>query len=151
MANKQEQKPIQIQFRLTGVEEKQFVALVNEWPTEEMQVNNQVQFNVETDKRIVRCVCSFEYKLNDITQLILAVETSFDFAPDSWSAMYQLQGDQWVLPAGLLQHLADITIGAARGIMAVRTKDKGFPAVILPLVSTAQVIQNNLAVPRKKD
>ena len=63
--------------------------------------------------------------------------------------MYQLQGDQWVLPAGLVQHLADVTIGASRGILAVRTEEAGLPKQILPLLSPAQIIQNNLALPRQ--
>ncbi|MBQ2457901.1 MAG: hypothetical protein II275_07085, partial [Bacteroidaceae bacterium] len=68
---------------------------------------------------------------------------------EGWSAMYQLQGDQWVLPAGLVQHLADVTIGASRGILAVRTEEAGLPKQILPLLSPAQIIQNNLALPRQ--
>ncbi len=143
-------KPIQIQFKLTDVQEIQFATLVNEWPTTEQQVNNQLQFNVETDKRLVHCVTNYEYKQNDITQLILVVQTTFEFMTESWSAMYQLQGDEWILPAGLLQHLADITIGASRGILAVRTQEQGFPRIILPLVHTAQIIKNNLRVPRKQ-
>ncbi len=146
----EQQQQIKVQFRLTDIEEKQFVTLVNEWPQGEMQVSNQIQFNVDTESRIVRCSVSFEYKLNDITQMILSVENTFEFSPDSWSSMYQLQGDHWLLPAGLLQHLADITLGSARGIMAARTKDMGFPTIIIPLISTQQVIKNNLSVPRKQ-
>ena len=63
--------------------------------------------------------------------------------------MYQLQGDRWVLPAGLVQHLADITIGASRGILAVRTEEAGLPKQILPLLSPAQMIRDNLALPRQ--
>ncbi len=142
-------KQIQVHFKLTDVQEVQFASLVNEWPQGEQQVTNQLNFNAETDKRIVRCLAHFEYKQNDITQLLLTVQTVFDFAPESWSAMYQLQGDEWILPAGLLQHMADITIGAARGILSVRTAEKGFPRVVLPLISPAQVIRNNIRFPRK--
>ena len=115
----QQQKQIQIQFRLMDVKQLQFVNLANEWPNGEMQINNQLQFNCDTEKRVVRCNANFEYKKNDITQLILSVQTVFEFTRDSWSSLYQLEGDQWVLPAGLVQHMADITIGSARGIMAV--------------------------------
>ena len=144
-----EQKQIQINFRLTDVREVQFVKLANEWPEGEIQIGNQLQFSSETDKRIVHCTAHFEYKKNDITQLILTVQTTFEFAREGWSAMYQLQGDQWVLPAGLVQHLADVTIGASRGILAVRTEETGLPKQILPLLSPAQIIQNNLALPRQ--
>lgn len=143
-----QEKQIQIQFKLVDVQEVQFATLTNEWPEGELQVGNQLQYNAETDKRMVRCLASFEYKQNDITQLILSVQTVFEFAPESWSAMYQLQSDSWVLPAGLLQHMADITIGSARGILAVRAEEKGFPRVVLPLISPAQVIQNNISFPR---
>lgn len=143
-----EQKQIQVNFRLTDVREVQFVKLANEWPEGEIQIGNQLQFSSDTEKRIVRCTANFEYKKNDITQLILSVQTSFEFAREGWSAMYQLQGDQWVLPAGLVQHMADVTIGAARGIMAVRSVEAGIPRQILPLVSPAQIIKNNLALPR---
>jgi len=146
----EKEKQIQVHFKLADVQEVQFASLVNEWPEGEQQVNNQLNFNAETDKRIVRCLAHFEYKKNDITQLILTVQTVFDFAPESWSAMYQLQGDEWILPAGLLQHMADITIGAARGILSVRTQEKGFPRIVLPLISPAQIIRNNIRFPRKQ-
>jgi len=148
--NMEKEKQIQVHFKLADVQEVQFASLVNEWPEGEQQVNNQLNFNAETDKRIVRCLAHFEYKKNDITQLILTVQTVFDFAPESWSAMYQLQGDEWILPAGLLQHMADITIGAARGILSVRTQEKGFPRIVLPLISPAQIIRNNIRFPRKQ-
>ena len=141
----QQQKQIQIQFRLMDVKQLQFVNLANEWPEGEMQINNQLQFNCETDKRIVRCNANFEYKKNDITQLILGVQTVFEFTRDSWSSLYQLNEDQWVLPAGLVQHMADITIGSARGIMAVRSEEAGIPKQILPLVNPGQMLRNNIA------
>ena len=149
----QQQKQIQIQFRLMDVRQLQFVNLANEWPEGEMQINNQIQFNCETDKRTVRCNANFEYKKNDITQLILGVQTVFEFTRDSWSSLYQLNEDQWVLPAGLVQHMADITIGSARGIMAIRSEEAGIPKQILPLVNPGQMLRNNIAfkrVPQQK-
>ena len=86
----EQQKQIQIQFRLVDVQELQFVNLSKQWPEGELQVNNQLQFNCDTEKRIVRCVTNFEYKKNDITQLILGVQTVFEFAREGWSAMYDL-------------------------------------------------------------
>ena len=65
----QQQKQIQIQFRLMDVRQLQFVNLANEWPEGEMQINNQIQFNCETDKRIVRCNANFEYKKNEKLRL----------------------------------------------------------------------------------
>ena len=146
---RQNQKQIQVQFRLLDVRQLQFATLTNEWPDGELQITNQIQFNGETDKRIVRCTAHFEYKKNDITQLILGVQTVFEFTRDSWSTLYQLQGDQWVLPAGLVQHMADITIGATRGILAVRTEEAGFPRVVLPIMAAGQFIRNNLSLKRQ--
>ncbi|MBR5466122.1 MAG: hypothetical protein IKU79_01750 [Bacteroidaceae bacterium] len=62
--------------------------------------------------------------------------------------MYNLSGDQWILPAGLVHHLTDITIGAARGILAVRTDDAGFPRAMLPLVNPQQFMRDDLRFPR---
>lgn len=145
----QKQKQIQVQFRLLDVRQLQFATLTNEWPDGELQITNQIQFSSETDKRIVRCTAHFEYKKNDITQLILSVQAVFEFAREGWSAMYNLQGDEWVLPAGLVQHLADITIGATRGILAVRTEEAGFPRVVLPMMAAGQFIRNNLSLKRQ--
>lgn len=145
----QQQKQIQIQFRLLDIQQLQFVNLANEWPEGEMQITNQLQFNSETDKRIVRCTANFEYKKNDITQLIMSVQSTFEFAREGWSAMYQLQGDQWILPAGLIQHMADLTISAARGIMAVRSEEAGLPKLILPLINAGQILKDNLAFKRQ--
>ena len=143
------QKQIQIQFRLLDIQQLQFVNLASKWPEGEMQINNQIQFNCETDKRIVHCKTHFEYKKNDITQLLFSVQTTFEFAREGWSAMYQLDGDQWILPAGLVQHMADLTIGSARGILAVRSEvEEGLPKLLLPLVNPAQVLNSNLCFKR---
>ena len=144
----EQQKQIQIQFRLVDVQELQFVNLSKQWPEGELQVNNQLQFNCETEKRLGRCVTNFEYKKNDITQLILGVQTVFEFAREGWSAMYDLNGDQWILPVGLVQHIADMTIGAARGILAIRTEEAGLPKQILPLINPGQILQNNISFKR---
>ncbi len=143
-------KTIQLKYRLIDIDEMQFHSFVNEWSKEEMQVGSKLDFNPDVMKRTVRCVVESEYKLNDITQLIIQVQNTFEFTADSWSALYQLQGDQWLLPAGLLQQMADATINSARGILAVRTKDLGFPAVLLPPVDVRKVVNKNLIVPRRK-
>ena len=144
----QTQKQVQIQFRLADVRQLQFVNLSNGWPEGELQVNNQLQFNCDTEQRLVRCNVNFDYRKNDITQLIFGVQSVFEFTRESWSTLYQLDGDQWVLPAGLVQHMADITIGAARGILAIRSEEAGIPKQILPLVNPGQVLRSNIAFKR---
>ena len=44
--------------------------------------------------------------------------------------------------------MADITIGSARGIMAVRSEEAGIPKQILPLVNPGQMLRNNIAFKR---
>lgn len=144
----EQQKQIQIQFRLVDIQELQFVNLSKQWPEGELQVNNQLQFNCDTEKRMVKCVTNFEYKKNDITQLLLGVQTVFEFAREGWSAMYDLKGDQWILPMGLVQHIADLTIGAARGILAIRSEEAGLPKLMLPLINPGQILKNNISFKR---
>ena len=86
--------------------------------------------------------------MNDITQLLLSVETGFEFERESWSALYDLSSDSWIIPAGLLHHITDLTLSAARGILSVRTEDAGFPRVMLPLVDPRQFMRNNLSLKR---
>ena len=145
---KDKQRQVQIQFKLADVHQVQFATLCNQWPTGEMQVGTQINFNSDTEKRLVRCLANIEYKLNDITQLLLSVETIFEFERDSWSAMYDLQSDSWILPSGLLHHITDLTLGAARGILSARMDDAGFPRVMLPLVDPRQFIRDNLSLRR---
>ncbi|MCR4921815.1 MAG: hypothetical protein K5945_08965 [Bacteroidaceae bacterium] len=142
------EKQVQIQFRLLDIKPLQFVTLTNSWPEGDQQITNQLQFSSDTERRIVRCTANFEYKQNDITQLIITVQSSFEFAREGWSAMYRLQGDEWILPVGLVQHLADITIGATRGILAVRSEENGLPRIILPMMAAAQFVKTNLSLKR---
>lgn len=145
---KHEQNQIQLQFKLNDVRQVQFVKLCNEWPGGEMQVGNQINFSSDTEKRLVRCLLNIEYKLNDITQLILSVESVFEFERMSWSALYRLNEDEWVLPVGLLHHMADLTIGAARGILAARCDDNNIPRLMLPLVDPRQFMKADLRLKR---
>ena len=143
-----QEKQIQIQFMLKDVQQVQYLTLTDQWPDGELQIGNQINFNCDTEHRILRCLARFEFKKNDITQLMLDVQSVFEFAREGWSAMYNLQQDSWILPAGLMQHLTDITIGAARGILAVRTEESGFPRVMLPLLNPQQIIRQNARFPR---
>ena len=142
------QQQIQIQFKLNDVRQVQFVTLCNEWPEGELQVGNQINFSRQRTRRFCVSLLKLENKKNDITQMMLGVETVFEFSRESWSSMYDLNGDQWILPVGLVHHLTDITIGAARGILAVRTDDAGFPRAMLPLVNPQQFMRDNLRFPR---
>ena len=131
------QQQIQIQFKLNDVRQVQFATLCNEWPEGELQVGNQIHFSSDTQNRLIRCLLNIEYK-----------KSVFEFSRESWSSMYDLNGDQWIIPVGLVHHLTDITIGATRGILAVRTEDAGFPRAMLPLVNPQQFMRDNLRFPR---
>ena len=108
------QKQVQIHFKLVDVHQVQFATLCNEWPKGEMQVGTQINFNADTEKRMVRCLANVEFKLNDITQLLLSVETVFEFERESWSSLYDLSSDSWIIPAGLLHHTGN-PVGTYRG------------------------------------
>lgn len=142
------QKQIQIQFKLNDIKQVQFALLCNEWPEGELQVGNQVNFSCDTQQRMVRCLVNVEYKKNDITQLIISVQSIFEFSRESWSSMYDLNGDQWILPLPLVHHITDITIGATRGILAVRSEESNIPHAILPLVNPAQFMKENICFKR---
>ena len=145
----QKQKQVQIQFKLVDVRQVQFVTLCNEWPEGEMQIGNQINFNSDTEKRIVRCLLNVEFKKNDITQMIVSVESVYEFSRESWSALYNLNEDGWILPLGLVHHIADVTLGATRGILSARCDDAGFPRALLPLMNPADNIRNDLHIKRQ--
>ncbi len=147
MENKKE---VQLQFRLKDVRLLQFVNLSNGWPEGDMQVGNQIQFNADTAQRVVLCNLNVEYKKNDLTQLLFGTQVVIEFSRESWSALYQLQGDQWVVPAELACHLADLTLGAARGMLSVKSEEAGLPRLILPLLNPHQVVRGNLLFPRQR-
>ncbi len=134
---------------MVDLKEVQFEKLAKEWPTGEIQVGNQIHFQCDTEKRAIRCTVNFEYKKDNVTLLLLCVQSVFEFAREGWSAMYHLEGDQWIIPAPLMQMLADVTISAARGILAVRSEEAGLPRLILPLINPAQVMRENVRFPRK--
>ena len=80
------QQQIQIQFKLNDVRQVQFVTLCNEWPEGELQVGNQINFSSDTQNRLVRCLLNIEYKKNDITQMMLGVETVSELSREAWSS-----------------------------------------------------------------
>ena len=99
---------------------------------------------------MVMCNMNVEYKKNDLTQLIFGAQCVIEFSRESWSALYQLQGDQWIVPAELACHLADATLGAARGMLAIKSEEAGLPRLILPLMDPRQIVRENLRFPRQK-
>ena len=99
---------------------------------------------------MVLCNLNVEYKKNDLTQLLFGTQVVIEFSRESWSSLYQLQGDHWIVPAPLACHLADVTMGAARGMLSVKSEEAGLPRLILPLMDPRQVVRDNLRFPRQK-
>ncbi len=143
-----EGKQLQIQYKLADMKELQFALFADEWPPEQVQLANQLQYTADTAERIVRCTARIEYKLGKETQLLLMWQSTFEFSRDSWSSLYNLEGDEWIVPVALLRHFADLTIGAMRGALVVHAGEKGFPAPLLPNMAIARVVKNNIRFPR---
>jgi hypothetical protein len=44
--------------------------------------------------------------------------------------------------------MADVTIGATRGILAMRSEENGLPRIILPMMAAAQFVKTNHSLKR---
>lgn len=136
-----------IRFSLQHIDTKQF-AVFGEGPLNavEIQENIEFAFGVNEEQCIVGCL--FRYTLFDSDQPFITIEVVCDFQveKESWDQMLELKKAELVLPKGFAQHIANITVGTARGILHNKTENTIFNKYPIALINLQKIFSKDVVI-----
>lgn len=133
-----------IQYKLSKIENPQF-AIIKEDEIENLSVDFEVNFSISSPANSIRCSLKAVYKNGDDAVMQIVVNCYFTLTSESWHSLTN-EDHNIVIPKGFLQHLASITLGAARGIQFAKTESSELNKYIIPLVNMTATIKEDMVV-----
>lgn len=137
-----------IQFKLNRISIPQFAILKDEAFANPLRVNYEVNFSIDDQIKSIRNTFKISYFNGEEPVMVMIIECYFDITPESWKEMTQENGNI-VIPASFLQHLATVTLGAARGAQFAKTEATNLNSYIIPLMNLTEVVKNDMVVTPK--
>ena len=104
-----------------------------------------MNFSISSPVNSIRCSLKAVYKNGDDAVMQIVVNCYFTLSPESWQSLTN-ENKNIVIPKGFLQHLASITLGAARGIQFAKTESSELNKYIIPLVNLTATIKEDMVV-----
>lgn len=132
-----------IQLKLNRISIPQFAILKDEAFANPLRVDYEVNFSIDDQIKSIRNSLKISYFNGEDPVMVMIIECYFDVAPESWKEMTQENGNI-VIPAGFLQHLAAVTLGAARGAQYAKTEATNLNNYTIPLMNLTEVVKNDM-------
>lgn len=139
-----EQQPVNINFRLVKINTEDFQQFDSDKENGTLDLNFDFQFGVNNDKRFVKTVSKFNFKLDKEDILMIAVSCEFEFDEKGWE--FFQKDDKIVLPKGLLTQLAGFTMNTTRGVLHAKTEGHKYNKLIIPMIN-GEFIKKDLEIP----
>ena len=139
-----EQQPVNINFRLVKINTEDFQQFDSDKENGTLDLNFDFQFGVNNDKRFVKTVSKFNFKLDKEDILMIAVSCEFEFDEKGWE--FFQKDDKIVLPKGLLTQLAGFAMNTTRGVLHAKTEGHKYNKLIIPMIN-GEFIKKDLEIP----
>lgn len=132
-----------VQFSIAKISTEQF-AIIEEAFQEgkAITLGTKIRFAVDKDRRLVRVICGFDFKQDQVPFLKVEIANHFSIDPESWEPFIR-DGSTVVIPKEFASHLAMITVGTARGVLHSKTEGTKFNAFILPSINVTEIVKED--------
>lgn len=138
------QQPVNINFRLINITTESFNIVDVEKDNGTLDLNFDFQFGVNNEKRFVKTISKFKFNLDQQEVMEIAVSCEFEFEEAGWN--FFIQGENLVLPKGLLEQLAMFTMNTSRGVLHSKTEGHKYNKMFIPMIG-GEFIKQDLAIP----
>ena len=125
------QQPVNINFRLINITTESFNIVDVEKDNGTLDLNFDFQFGVK-------------FNLDQQEVMEIAVSCEFEFEEAGWN--FFIQGENLVLPKGLLEQLAMFTMNTSRGVLHSKTEGHKYNKMFIPMIG-GEFIKQDLAIP----
>ena len=135
-----------IGFTLAKINTMQFATIEMQIDEQaEIDIQSNIDYGVSNENKRALCITKFEFQYESKPIIILEVNCEFQFDDKTWKSLSDKTDIE--LPAGLLQHLAVLTIGTVRGILHAKTENTEYNKYYLPTLNVTEMIKEDLKFP----
>lgn len=131
----------EVSFALARITTEQFAILESNYcKSGEIKLQVNFRFGADKNKRIVAVFANFTFECSQKPFLVVEAGCHFSIKPESWDKMLNEAQNTLVVPMGLVQHLAMLTVGTSRGILHAKTENTVFNKFFLPTINVADLL-----------
>lgn len=107
----------------------------------DLKLTSSFGFKVSFDECVVGCLSQFEYKTSDDTVMYLSLECVFKVEENCFRGL--IKDGVLTIPTDMLQYMASIAVGTARGEIHARCEQCGstLQDVVLPPLNLTEIIK----------
>lgn len=132
-----------ISFRLLNIVTEQFATFEIENLPDTNNLNSELQFSINPEKRVVSCRMKFQFLHNGQPIIVLTVVCNFDVEESSWNNQI-ISNKKITLPKHFLTHLCVLTVGTARGVLHTKTENTFFNKFIIPTLNVSNLVEKDV-------
>lgn len=132
----------EIGFALRKINTEEFATIEKEIAEEkelDIQLNINSGFGINEESKFLACFLNLQFELDEAPFLILKINCEFELEENTWKSFISKK-NKIKFTKGLLQHLAVITIGTARGILHAKTENTPYNKYFLPTINVEEMI-----------
>ena len=138
-----EKENIQVDFTLKGIKTEQFAIFEENYsPQKEAGLDAELQFRLDQKNKHIGVFLGLDFIQGKNIFLKIQVSCHFIIDEKSWTIFIQ-DNKKLVIPKGLLEHLAVITIGATRGIVFAKTEGTQFSQFLVPTLNVTEMLKED--------
>lgn len=139
--------PEQIAFMLQSISTEQF-AIIEEYIEESdgLELTTNLSFGVQPNEHLIGVFPKFIFSQNGKTIMLIEIGCHFLIKPDHWTKMKSAE-ETVVVPKAVMNHMAVIAIGTARGVLHAKTEGRAHNEFVLPTINVTEMIDEDVVIP----
>lgn len=110
---------------------------------DELGINTSFSFQLNFDLKCIRCLSSFVFTKGGNKLIELTLSCVFSIEPSTFESLYDESKTHLTIEAYFCRYMATIAVGAARGVIAVKTENSTLNAIVLPPINLMETIKKD--------
>lgn len=136
---------LSVPFTLRQIKTIQFATFDQEiCDTEKINLESAVTFKIDSKNRFIGVFNKFSLYQNEKVLLVIEANCNFEIEKNGWDSLVNKDEGTIILPSGLAQHLAVLTVGTTRGILHAKTEGTPFNRFFLPTIDVTKLVKDNV-------
>ncbi len=132
-------------FALSKITTEQFEVTESNLPAEgaEIGIKMNFRFSANASQKMIGIFTNFNFHNGDKQFINVEGGCHFDIQPVDWDTMLNNEKTELTVPRELLRHLAEVTVGATRGILHARTENTDLNSFHLPIINIDNIVNSD--------
>jgi hypothetical protein len=145
MGNKKTEK---VEFALVKITTEQFAIIEKNYNAQSPpQMKLSFRFAANAGMRLLGIFVHINIECEKQPFIVLECGCHFKIRKDSWDELLDEAANRLTISKSLIQHLAVISVGTARGILHAKTENTSYNHFFLPTINLTEMIAEDVILP----